>query len=107
MSCSACPLLLTQLSPRSKIANLKNMMSTKFLAKRPYSQCKHLGHKNNGVSVIVAPNGEGYLTMFFSLRNGHALIMFEIKRGSQDNGHQCSVSARPGVSSTKTLSCPS
>lgn len=40
-----------------------------------------LGHKNNGVSAIVAPNGGNCLLMFFFLQNGHALIMCGIPIG--------------------------
>ncbi|CAL5424727.1 unnamed protein product [Camellia sinensis] len=41
----------------------------------------HLGNRNNGLSVIVAPNGGGCLWMFLSLQSGHGWTIFGIQVG--------------------------
>lgn len=41
-----------------------------------------VGNKNNGLSVMIAPNGENCLQMLFFLQSGHVRIMFGIQSGA-------------------------
>ena len=52
-----------------------------FISYAEYTEYFHLGARNSGLSVMIAPNGEGCLWKFFSLQNGHVQKMNGIQAG--------------------------